>query len=80
MIDKLANREPISISLIKEIHKQLTKGTYDEVRYGKGERPGEYKKGDYIVGINEIGGLASEVGNDLNELLDEINDKQYTDY
>lgn len=80
MIDKLANREPISISLIKEIHKQLTKGTYDEVRYGKGERPGEFKKGDYNVGINEIGSLVSEVENNLNELLDEINDKQYMDY
>lgn len=30
LIDKIANKEPLSIELIKEIHKVLTSGTYDE--------------------------------------------------
>jgi len=35
---------------------ELTKNTYDERRWALGERPGEYKKHDYITGKNETGG------------------------
>ncbi len=72
--DKIINKEMISISLMKEIHKILTAGTYDERRYlDNDERPGEFKKHDYVTGIYEIGSAAEHVENEIAELLDEIN-------
>ena len=39
---------------IKDMHYELTKGTYDERRWSLGERPGEYKKNDiWCVGEKE---------------------------
>lgn len=80
LLDRIVKKEKISNELILEIHKELTKGTYDERRYEKGERPGEYKKGDYIVGKAEIGSLAENVQNEINDLLDEINNEESNDY
>lgn len=80
LIDKIVNKEMISEDLIKLIHKTLTNGTYDEKRYAKGERPGEYKIGDYIIGKAEIGSDAKDVHNDIVELLDEINNSKSSDY
>lgn len=75
---KILNQEPITIQLIQEIHRILTSGTYDERRYiENGERPGEFKKHDYVTGIHEVGSLPENVELDLQELLDEI--KEYTD-
>ena len=55
---KLIFREPITIELVKEVHAILTGGTYDETRYiERGERPGEFKKHDYVTGIEEVGSL-----------------------
>ena len=47
--------KPVDEDLIKEIQKRLTLNTYDPLRWKKGERPGEYKKGDYVTGKNETG-------------------------
>lgn len=80
LIDIIVNKEMISEDLIKLIHKTLTNGTYDEKRYAKGERPGEYKIGDYIIGKAEIGSDAKDVHNDIVELLDEINNSKSSDY
>ena len=42
--------------MVLEVHRILTSGTYDERRFlENGERPGEYKKHDYITGKNEVG-------------------------
>ena len=72
---KLVAKEPLTIALIKEIHGTLTSGTYDERRYtDKGERPGEFKKHDYVTGIAEVGSLPEDVEADLTELLDEVAD------
>jgi Fic family protein len=72
---KLAEKEPLSIALIKEIHGILTSGTYDERRYvEQGERPGEFKKHDYVTGAAEVGSLPEDVEGDLIELLDELSD------
>ena len=52
----------------------MTEGTYDERRYiVNGERPGEFKKHDYVTGKNEVGSQPVEVENDLAELLEEVN-------
>ena len=52
----------------------MTEGTYDERRYiVNGERPGEFKKHDYVTGKNEVGSPPDEVENDLAELIEEVN-------
>ena len=69
----IAKREPLSIELIKTVHEILTSGTYDERRYiTKGERPGEFKKHDYVTGIAEVGSAPEDVENDLKELINEL--------
>lgn len=71
MIEKIVAREPITESLILDIHKQLTSGTYDETRWGKGERPGTFKVHDYCV-ANEQGALPEEVPGEIKELCEEL--------
>ena len=80
LLDKLVEREEISAELIKQVHKILTEGTYDENRYAKGERPGEFKKGDYVVGVDEVGNRAEDVKKDIEELVKEINENDSDDY
>lgn len=70
---KIVALEPITIELVKEIHAILTGGTYDEKRYiEKGERPGEFKKNDYVTGIEEVGSLPEDVAQDMADLMDAI--------
>lgn len=72
---KIAAKDPVSIELICEMHRILTSGTYDERRYiDKGERPGEFKKHDYVTGINEVGSAPENVEADITELIEEINE------
>lgn len=71
---KIVEKEPISIALILEIHRTLTAGAYDERRYVvNGERPGEFKKHDYVMGENEVGSPPEAVESDLSEPLEEVN-------
>ncbi|MHB1483708.1 MAG: Fic family protein [Saccharofermentanales bacterium] len=68
--DKIISKEPVTLELIIEIHKVLTSGTYDERRYIENqERPGEFKKHDYIIGINQVGSAVENVAKDLSELI-----------
>ena len=55
------------------LHHTLTKGTYDEDRWAKGERPGTYKRGDYVV-ADGVGYDADEVPTAVQELLDDLDD------
>ena len=72
--EKIIYNEFLSIELIKEIHKVLTAGTYDERRYiEKEERAGEFKKHDYVTGVLEVGSAAKYVEDDLTELIAEVN-------
>lgn len=67
---RIIARKPITIALIKETHAILTAGTYDENRYiQQGERPGAFKKHDYVTGIEEVGSLPEDVEHDMQELL-----------
>lgn len=73
ILEGLAAKRPVDIALIKEFHFTLTKCTYDEKRYlVNGERPGEFKKHDYVTGIYEIGAAPDEVEQELSELIEEI--------
>lgn len=71
---KIVAREALSEALVLETHSILTSGTFDERRYlDNGERPGEYKKHDYVTGRNEVGSPFESVAEDIAELLSEIN-------
>ena len=72
--DRIIAKEPLSVELICTIHRALTESTYDERRYiVNGERPGEFKKHDYMTGKNEVGSQPDEVERDLAELIEEVN-------
>ena len=80
LINKIINKEPLSVKFIKKIHKLLTKGTYDEVRYNKNlECPGEFKKHDYVTGRNEVGSSGNNVNTDMQQLVEEIKSVKKTD-
>ncbi|MCM1579157.1 MAG: Fic family protein [Ruminococcus sp.] len=67
----IAAKEPVTVELIKEIHLMLTAGTYDERRFAvNGERPGEFKKHDCSVGINDVGAAPEDVEEELDEMLE----------
>jgi len=71
--DKLTAREPLSLELILGMHRVLTEGTYDEHRYiAQGERPGAFKKHDYVTGMAQVGSLPEDVEGDLADLLGEL--------
>lgn len=71
---KLVERAPLDIPLVLEVHRILTNGTYDESRYiANGERPGEFKKHDYGIGLHEVGAPAARVEREVADLLDEVN-------
>ena len=72
--DRIVKKEKLSVDLIKEIHHELVKGTYDERRFERGERPGEFKKHDYVTGKNEVGSYPNEVEGDIRGLVTEINE------
>ena len=73
-LQAFADRRPLSEELIKEFHYALTAGTYDERRFMRGERPGEYKKGDYVTGRFEVGAPPEDVPEEILELLEDIKD------
>lgn len=73
------NNAKLSIDLIKQFHYELMKnGCFSENLLFKGERPGEFKKGHYVVGFNDVGSDPSEVEEDLISLVEEINNVQIT--
>ena len=75
LIPRIIAKEPITLGLVKEVHAILTAGTYDERRYlEKEERPGEFKKHDYVTGLLEVGSSPEDVPHDIALLLTEIED------
>lgn len=72
MLDAFEKQEALDQALLLEFQGLLTQGTYDTLRYQKGERPGTYKKNDYVTGPQEIGALPEDVPEELNELLAEM--------
>lgn len=67
-------KQSINEAFVKKVQKLLTKGTYDKRRYNLGERPGEYKLRDYVVGKNETGASSEVVAEEMQELLAELED------
>lgn len=75
LLDKILAKEPLSVELIKTIHKKLARGTYDDRRYHVNqERPGQYKKHDYVTGPKEIGLPPEEVSGAMEDLVRQVNE------
>ena len=72
-------RRSLDEGFIKELHRELTKSTYDTRRWQLGERPGEYKIHDYVTGKDEIGALPEDVAEEMDELLEELRDVKNED-
>ncbi len=71
--ERIVAREPMTLAFVKEVHRILTEGTYDEKRFlRRGERPGELKKHDFVTGLHEVGSTPGRVESDLVELLEEV--------
>lgn len=66
-------------ALVKEFQKLLTMNTYDARRWQLGERPGEYKKHDYVTGREEIGTAPEDVQEEMTEMMDELQDLKQED-
>ncbi|MBQ8304703.1 MAG: Fic family protein [Blautia sp.] len=67
-------RRLLDETLVKEFQFRLTQNTYDTRRWQLGERPGEYKKHDYVTGKAEIGASPEDVQEEVSELLSELTD------
>ena len=67
-------KRPLDESLLKEFQFRLTQNTYDTRRWQLGERPGEYKKHDYVTGKAEIGASPEDVQEEVVALLSEMKD------
>ena len=74
LLSAFAERRPLDETLVKEFQYLLTKNTYDTRRWQLGERPGEYKKHDYVTGKDEIGASPEDVQAEVSELLEELNE------
>ena len=57
--------ENLMSEIIKKFQYQLTKNTYDTRRWQLGERPGEYKKHDYVTGREEVGATPEDVAEEV---------------
>jgi Fic family protein len=77
LADKIVAKTPLTIELVKDIHFLLTQGTFDEVRFIKnGERPGQFKKHDYVVGRHNVGEPPEMIPELIQELLDEVQESE----
>ena len=73
LLSAFAERRPLDEALVKEFQYRLTQNTYDTRRWQLGERPGEYKKHDYVTGKDEIGASPEDAQAEVSELLEELN-------
>ncbi len=71
-LTSFSEKKPLDEAFIKELQRLLTQNTYDTRRYQLGERPGEYKKHDYVTGIEEVGAFPEDVPIEMAELLEEL--------
>lgn len=65
-------KRELDAPFIRELHEVLTRNTYDTRRWQLGERPGEYKRHDFVTGKEEIGAAPEDVAEEMDELLSEL--------
>ena len=61
-------------AFLLRLQKLLTRNTYDERRYALGERPGTYKRHDFVTGWQEVGASVEDTAEETAELLFELRD------
>lgn len=64
----------LSKDLVKKFHFTLMNGCMSTRLIEKGEQAGEFKKGDYVVGRNDIGCLPNEVEGELEFIINQFNE------
>lgn len=69
--ERILGKEPLTGKFICKIHELLCHGCYDESRWAKGERPGEYKKNYYGVGLS-VGVPPEDVENEIEFICQEL--------
>ena len=69
-------RRAIDEAFLLRLHRLLTRNTYDSRRWELGERPGTYKRHDYVTGREEVGALAEDTPEEVRELLAELTDAE----
>ena len=72
VISSFGERVKFDEAFLCRLQYELAKNTYDEQRYSIGERPGEYKKHDYVTGREEVGALPEDVKDEMEELLADL--------
>lgn len=55
------------------------KGCFSDELLSKGEKPGSFKRGDYVVGRYDVGVTPYEVEQNLSSLVDEVNQVKITE-
>lgn len=78
MTELLCQGKPLSVSLTREIHGILMDKLYDQKRWDKGERPGDFKHHDYCIGLTSEGSAPEDVEEELRDLFVEVNDTTST--
>lgn len=58
LLSKIAAKEELTTDIVLGAHERLLHGCYDEHRWEEGERPGEWKK--HLYGVGLAAGLAPE--------------------
>ncbi len=71
-LESFREKRALDEGLVMAFQFQLTQNTYDTRRYQLGERPGDYKRHDYVTGRNEIGAAPEDVAEEMRELLGEM--------
>ena len=73
-LSSFQGKRSLDEAFIKELQFCLTQNTYDTRRWQLGERPGEYKHHDYVMGREEVGAAPEDVADEMRELLEELRD------
>lgn len=72
LLSAFKEKRPLDEALIKEFQWRLTQNACDSRRWQLGERPGEYKRHDYVTGKEEIGAAPEDVQEEITDLLSEM--------
>ena len=74
---RFGEQAPMTVDFVREVHATMMAGCYDRRRYiDLEERPGSFKKHDFIVGKDEVGVDPEDVEEELALLLEEMEDSE----
>ena len=72
LFEAFDRKDSLTPEFILQLHYELTKNTYYTRRWQVGERPGIFKKHDYVTGRYEVGSAPEDVQTELEDLIEEI--------